>query len=264
MKVLGTLIGVIGLMIAMTACTGQTPSSFGRLETRDGATSIDLALGEKIAIVGAFQSEDLDDFLGCVGPTIRSANAAIPIIADEEFRTQVSPWFDSMKVLNSDRELMGLIQQPEVQHQFTKLGLRYLVIISGSVSAEADVSSSGAADVLLAAKCNISEHSTDAPLANAGLVLRSSESSSASTTTIAQLGVSWDEYAVLFAHFWDLKQAYSLGRISSTATGGGGAGVTLFIVPFLFLPDTEATVCDDVGWRLAQFFSGSKLVRPSQ
>jgi hypothetical protein len=238
----------------MAACIGQTPSSFGSLQTREGAASVNLALGEKIAIVGAFQSEDLEGFLACVGPTMRSANAAFPIVAEKEFRTQLSPWFDSQKVLNSDGEFIGLLRQPDLQNQFTKLGVRYLVILSGNVS----VSSTGSTEMPLAAECKISDF-TNALHANAGLVLGSSDISAATTTTLAQVGIGWDEHAVLFAHVWDLKQAYSLGRISSTSTGGGGAGV---YPPLLLLPDTEATVCDDVGWRLAQFFSGGKLVRP--
>jgi hypothetical protein len=74
-------------------------------------------------------------------------------------------------------------------------------------------------------------------------------------------GVAGEVRSALAADVWDIKRSQLAGDAGASMSGPAGGGIFI-LVPYAYGPDAENRVCDEVGWRLAQFFRGGRLVRP--
>lgn len=239
---------LLGTMVLVVACaTGRTPSSSGQLQAQSQATAVDLAPDEKIALINV-----KGKFSDCAAAVMQKANPSLRVVHEREFRDSVFPWFEPDIAPDTDDELAALLQRPVVSNRVAQLGVRYVVVVSG-VTTTGPVTDLGVpADAAQRSVCS----------SQARLNKALSQEENPATLSQAPLGgASWDEHTSLSVRVWDLRAAQSAGSIAAHASGHGAVGIFV-VVPFAFVPDTADTVCDDIGWRLAQFFSGGTLVKP--
>jgi hypothetical protein len=150
---------------------------------------------------------------------------------------------------------VAFIRRPEVKRQIAKHGLRYLVILSGSTVSHSGSLSSLPRDIRLSGRCSASESLGQMADLRAE---RIDYGPPDRPVDLAQFVVGWEQSSTFFARVWDLQQEHLMGSLNSSATGKGVAGL-IFVFPLVVLPETGKTVCKEIGWHLAQFFSGGKL-----
>lgn len=245
-------------MAMLVACTGQEAVTSNNLRTADGNTAIELAAGERIGAIAEWQADDLDSFVDCVEKRIRTANPAILLVSNKVIRPLLLPLLKQGRFPGSDEGLADLVRQPDVRQQIANHGLRYLVILGGSTASHSGSVSNMPRKSQLSGQCSASESLRQMADPGTEPVEYSSPDRPAD---LAQIGVGWEQSSVFFARVWDLRQEYSMGSLNSSATGKGAAGL-IFLFPLVVLPETGKTVCKEVGWHLAQFFSGGKLAEP--
>lgn len=260
---LGLLLGALALT---AACSGKRSSSSGGLQAHDQAAAVELAPGEKIAVIRG--EGGMSQLVDCVVRVMQRANSALRIVPDKQFRDSMFPWFEPGIAPDTDEELATLLRQAVVSDSIVKLGVRYVVSVSG-ITRTGPVTDLGAPSAAIFATSGNQLGSVQVATCSSDTMLGAAQSQGESPAVLAQVaplppvgGVGWDEYTSLSAQVWDLRLARSAGSIGADASGHGAVGVVV-IIPFAILPDTVGTVCGDVGWRLAQFFSGGKLVNPA-
>src|SRR5262245_15651117 len=113
---LGLLLGALALT---AACSGKTSSSSGRLQAQDQAAAVELAAGEKIAIIRG--EGGMSQLVDCVVRVMQRANAALRIVPDKQFRDSMFPWFEPGIAPDTDEELATLLRQTVVFDSIVKL-----------------------------------------------------------------------------------------------------------------------------------------------
>ena len=223
MKSFKPLILLFGSMAVIAACTtGGPPSSSGKLEAPGGVPAIALAPGEKVAVISATQEN----------------------IGMDELLDCVG------SVMRKANPALGIVPDKRFRAE----------LFPWFEPGTAPDSDEALAALLQQPVVNerITSLGVRYVVSVGGSHTKSADDVGGAAGVIVLGG---EDQSQLSARLWDLQLAKSMGSITASASGHFAAGV-IAIVPFAFGPDTKGKVCNDVGWRLAQFLSGGKLAEP--
>jgi hypothetical protein len=162
-------------------------------------------------------SEDVAD---CLEKTLPRICPTLQFFPHEEFVDMLFPWFEPGVIPESKEDLEALLKNRVVQNRISKLGIRYVITLSGRT--KHDYSHSEVIIPSIYAH-NITKHkySTD-----------------------------------IWVHVWDLKELELLLKTDSHEHGTSYMGV-VYVVPF-WIPgrDTEDLVCDEIVEKLTPHLPG--------
>ena len=189
-------------------------------EVRESATGLNTE--ESIVVLGRrHKGGDAteDKFVDCVSARLARGKDGLGIIGDDEFVDSLFPWFEPRTAPLKTSELPRMLSRPLLSDRLTEIGVRYMVWIEGSTER---IDSAGSMT------CSIT------------------------ATGAGCFGfLSWEDGASYEASIWDIKNAMSVGKISSDSSGT--SFVPAVIVPLPFIARVQHSACNSLADQLKAF-----------
>lgn len=203
------------LIVALGGCVTSTIQ-----EVRESPTG--LSKEESIVVLGRrHKGRDAteDKFVDCVSERLGRGKDGLGIIGDDEFVDSLFPWFEPRTAPLKTSDLPSMLSRPLLAERLTEIGLRYMVWIEGSTER---IDSAGSMT------CSIT------------------------ATGAGCFGfLSWEDGASYEASIWDIKNAVSVGKISSDSTGT--SFVPAVVVPIPFIARVQHSACNSMADQLKSF-----------
>lgn len=203
------------LIVALGGCVTSTIQ-----EVRESPTG--LSKEESIVVLGRRhkgREATEDKFVDCVSERLGRGKDGLGIIGDDEFVDSLFPWFEPRTAPLKTSDLPRMLSRPLLAERLTEIGLRYMVWIEGSTER---IDSAGSMT------CSIT------------------------ATGAGCFGfLSWEDGASYEASIWDIKNAVSVGKISSDATGT--SFVPAVVVPIPFIARVQHSACNSMADQLKSF-----------
>jgi hypothetical protein len=212
----------LGLMFPLGGCVSSSIQEIREAET--GLTS-----EESIVLIGRRtlpnQEETEHSFVSCLSRRIGGSSGGKPIkvIAEDDFRDALFPWFEPRTAPTNSTDLPALMAQPHLAARLNELGLRYLVWIAG----DTDRTDSGG-----------------------------SMTCSVTTAGAGCFGfLTWENSSAYEASIWDIKTGASVGRISSDAVGT--SYMPAVVVPLPLIARVRSSACNTLADQLKSFLTAT-------
>ena len=192
-------------------------------QSRDAVTGI--ASDEAMVLLGRAsynEKQTEESFTDCIADVLNKGDQSIRLIAQQQFKDDLYPWFEPRTAPTSADELGRLFAQPGVKARIDDANVRYLAWIDGDT---VTIDSGGSMS------CTISSFGGGC------------------------FGMSyWEEDASYEASIWDLKAMTSTGQISADATGTSYLAGVVLPIPILASPGNAA--CEGLAEQLRSFIQG--------
>ncbi len=201
----------LGCSIALGACTATTVQE--KVETPPKGI-----YGEVLTVLP--QGPQDHRFAECVSDTLKTARPNLQFVPQDQFRDALFPWFEPGIAPKSAEELASLLGKRLVEEMIAKLGIRYVILVTGETVQQGF---EGPFGILSAPPAGGFFGYATAPR----------------ETKIA-------------ATIWDLKGTRLFPTEHAEARGAFVAAA--FILPVLIPTATETPACKDLGQRLAGYF----------
>lgn len=212
------LIGSVGCGLLLVVLAGCVTSTIQ--EVRESPTGLS---GEESVVVlgrrhkGGDATED--KFVDCVSDRLGRGKDGLGVIGDDEFVDSLFPWFEPRTAPLKTADLPRMLSRPLLSERLTEIGVRYMIWIEGSTER---IDSSGSMT------CSIT------------------------TTGAGCFGfLSWEDGASYEATIWDIKNAVSVGKISSDSSGT--SFVPAVVVPIPFIARVQHSACNSMATQLKAF-----------
>lgn len=192
-------------------------------QSRDAVTGI--SSDEAMVLLGRAsynEKQTEESFTDCIADVLNKGDQSIRLIAQQQFKDDLYPWFEPRTAPTSADELGRLFAQPGVKARIDDAKVRYLAWIDGDT---VTIDSGGSMS------CTISSFGGGC------------------------FGMSyWEEDASYEASIWDLKAMTSTGQISADATGTSYLAGVVLPIPILARPGNAA--CEGLAEQLRSFIQG--------
>ncbi len=192
-------------------------------QSRDAVTGI--SSDEAMVLLGRAsynEKQTEESFTDCIADVLNKGDQSIRLIAQQQFKDDLYPWFEPRTAPTSADELGKLFAQPGVKERIDDANVRYLAWIDGDT---VTIDSGGSMS------CTISSFGGGC------------------------FGMSyWEEDASYEASIWDLKAMTSTGQISADATGTSYLAGVVLPIPILARPGNAA--CEGLAEQLRSFIQG--------
>jgi len=192
-------------------------------QSRDAVTGI--SSDEAMVLLGRAsynEKQTEESFTDCIADVLNKGDQSIRLIAQQQFKDDLYPWFEPRTAPTSADELGRLFAQPGVKARIDDANVRYLAWIDGDT---VTIDSGGSMS------CTISSFGGGC------------------------FGMSyWEEDASYEASIWDLKAMTSTGQISADATGTSYLAGVVLPIPILARPGNAA--CEGLAEQLRSFIQG--------
>lgn len=212
------LIGSAGCGLLLVVLSGCVTSTIQ--EVRESATG--LSAEESVVVLGRrHKGGDAteDKFVDCVSDRLGRGKDGLGVIGDDEFVDSLFPWFEPRTAPLKTADLPRMLSRPLLSERLTEIGIRYMIWIEGSTER---IDSSGSMT------CSIT------------------------TTGAGCFGfLSWEDGASYEASIWDIKNAVSVGKISSDSSGT--SFVPAVVVPIPFIARVQHSACNSMAAQLKAF-----------
>jgi hypothetical protein len=213
-----SLLGAAGCGLLLVTLGGCVTSTIQ--EVRESATG--LSGEESIVVLGRRhkgREATEDKFVDCVSARLGKGKDGLGVIGDDEFVDSLFPWFEPRTAPLKTSELPRMLSRPLLAERLTEIGVRYMVWIEGSTER---IDSAGSMT------CSIT------------------------ATGAGCFGfLSWEDGASYEASIWDIKNAMSVGKISSDSTGT--SFVPAVVVPLPFIARVQHSACNSMADQLKSF-----------
>lgn len=110
---------LLGFLILAGGCTAS------RIKSKEKSPPV-----KTLAVLSINQSSA--DFSECVLKGMHRANRKLTFVDSQEFRDTFFPWFEPGTAPQEADDLVLLLNKPLVQEKITQLGLRYVILVSGT------------------------------------------------------------------------------------------------------------------------------------
>ncbi len=165
------------------------------------------------------QEETEAKFVNCISKNMSGGKQRVNVVAEQEFRDALFPWFEPRTAPANASDLPELISQPELAERLESLGLRYLIWVQGDTDR------------------------TD----SAG-----SLTCSVTATGAGCFGfLTWEMDAGYEAQVWDVRSGSLAGRVSSEAVGT--SYMPAVVVPLPFIAPVRSSACSSLAQQLKSF-----------
>ncbi len=165
------------------------------------------------------QDETEAKFVNCISKNMGGGKQRVNVVAEQEFRDALFPWFEPRTAPANASDLPELISQPELAERLESLGLRYLIWVQGDTDR------------------------TD----SAG-----SLTCSVTATGAGCFGfLTWEMDAGYEAQVWDVRSGNLAGRVSSEAVGT--SYMPAVVVPLPFIAPVRSSACSSLAQQLKSF-----------
>ena len=165
------------------------------------------------------QEETEAKFVDCISKNMGGGKQRVNVVAEQEFRDALFPWFEPRTAPSNASDLPELISQPELAERLESLGLRYLIWVQGDTDR------------------------TD----SAG-----SLTCSVTATGAGCFGfLTWEMDAGYEAQVWDVRSGTLAGRVSSEAVGT--SYMPAVVVPLPFIAPVRSSACSSLAQQLKSF-----------
>ncbi len=162
------------------------------------------------------ESETEADFIDCVKKQIAKGSEGLPIGSDEAFMDQLFPWFEPRVAPLSDDNLPEFLAKPGVADRIVESGVRYVIWVDGQTEL---VDGGGQLS------CDIN---------------------------IGCFGFNWWEKGADYeATIWDLRDAKSMGLITTDVSGR--SYMPAVVVPIPLIARTQAAACEGMADSLRRY-----------
>ena len=183
-----------------------------------------LGQGESIVVLGRRHSsgyETEDDFISCVGKSLRQGQTDIDVIPEKDFVDTMYPYFETSTAPMDVKNLDKLVQIPAIAAKFNDLKLRYFVWIDGATE-------------------------------------RTDSSGSVSCAVGPGGGgcfgfAYWKDEANYEASIWDFKELALSGKINAETKGT--SYMPAVIIPIPMLARVQENACKSLANQIKIFFS---------
>lgn len=206
-------IGALGaLLVSTTGCvTSRIDTSFNE--------SVELSDTASVVLLARRQNvehETESGFMDCIKKAITSGADPVPIGSDQAFMDKLFPWFEPRIAPLSDENLPDLLAKPGVAERILESGVRYIVWVDGSTEL---IDGGGQLS------CDIN---------------------------IGCFGFNWWEKGADYeAAIWDLRDAKSMGLISTDVSGR--SYMPAVVVPIPLIARTQAAACKGLASSLREY-----------
>ena len=212
------------LLLVLIAANMLSGCVTSRIEqSRDAVTGI--SSDEAMVLLGRAsynEKQTEESFTDCIADVLNKGDQSIRLIAQQQFKDDLYPWFEPRTAPTSADELGRLFAQPGVKARIDDANVRYLAWIDGDT---VTIDSGGSMS------CTISSFGGGC------------------------FGMSyWEEDASYEASIWDLKAMTSTGQISADATGTSYLAGVVLPIPILARPGNAA--CEGLAEQLRSFIQG--------
>jgi hypothetical protein len=215
---LASALTVLCFVMPLTGCVTATVQ-----QVREASTG--MAEGDSIVVLGRRDRPSSDEtelkFIECVSSNISKGSAGITVINEQAFRDAMFPWFEPRTAPANTSDLPELMTTPVLSKRLQELGLRYLVWIDGST------------------------------------VRTDSGGSMTCSVTTAGAGcfgfLSWENDSSYEATVWDVRNANSVGKVSSDAIGT--SYMPAIVVPLPFIARVQNSACTSMAGQLRAFIT---------
>jgi hypothetical protein len=171
------------------------------------------------------QDFDDNDVVKCIRPAMHKVNPDLNFISAKEFREKLYPYFTPSYTPHDLDGYKNILDKPEVLQRINSLGVRYLIILTrgGSVNNW-----------------------------HGGILCGAGYGGGGC------FGLSWwNRKSELDLAIWDLSNKSLEGNVRADATGTGIMPAFGLPIP-VYMPATEAAVCEELGIRLGKLLSGQE------
>ena len=180
--------------------------------------------GEAIVVLGRRHSssyETEDDFISCVGKSLKQGQSEINVIPEKDFVDSMYPYFETSTAPMDVRNLGKLAKIPVIADKFNDFNLRYFVWIDGATE-------------------------------------RTDSSGSVSCAVGPGGGgcfgfAYWKDEANYEASIWDFKQLALSGKINAETKGT--SFMPAIIIPIPMLARVQENACKSLANQIKTFFS---------
>ncbi len=192
-------------------------------EYREAPTAL-IAGGEAIVVLGRRHSsgyETENDFISCVGKSLRQGQSDINVILEQEFIDSMYPYFETSTAPMDVKNLGKLAQIPVIASKFNEFNLRYFVWIDGATE-------------------------------------RTDKSGSVSCAVGPGGGgcfgfAYWKDEANYEASIWDFKELALSGKINAETKGT--SFMPALIIPVPLLARVQENACKSLANQIRTFFT---------
>ena len=218
MKILAVITLSVGLAL-LSGCKSTTVID----EYRETSVASIIG-GEAIVVLGRRHSssyETEDDFISCVGKSLKQGQSEINVIPEKDFVDSMYPYFETSTAPMDVRNLGKLAQIPVIADKFNDFNLRYFVWIDGATE-------------------------------------RTDSSGSVSCAVGPGGGgcfgfAYWKDEANYEASIWDFKQLALSGKINAETKGT--SFMPAIIIPIPMLARVQENACKSLANQIKTFFS---------
>lgn len=216
-------------LVVSTAILGGGCMHAQMQESREFATNI--AHDEAVVLLSKPHVEGTgteEKFTDCVTEDLERGTGrkrGFKIHDDDQFVDSLFPWFEPSTAPTRPESLAALFEKPGVAKRIAESGVRYIVWLDGDT------------------------HKTDGG---------GSLACGASPGGAGCIGFGWwEKESDYVANIWDLKEARSVGTLSTNVTGT--SALVGAIVPLPFIARVQSAACDRMASQLRDFLQGADL-----
>ena len=218
MRILAVITLLVGLIL-LSGCKSTTVID----EYRETSVASIIG-GEAIVVLGRRHSssyETEDDFISCVGKSLKQGQSEINVIPEKDFVDSMYPYFETSTAPMDVRNLGKLAKIPVIADKFNDFNLRYFVWIDGATE-------------------------------------RTDSSGSVSCAVGPGGGgcfgfAYWKDEANYEASIWDFKQLALSGKINAETKGT--SFMPAIIIPIPMLARVQENACKSLANQIKTFFS---------
>lgn len=210
----------IGALIAAAAATGLTGCVTSRIDTSFNER---LALSDTASVVLLARQQNAETqteagFIDCVKKEITKGSEGIPIGSDQAFMDKLFPWFEPRVAPLSEDNLPELLAKPGVAERILESGVRYVIWVDGQTEM---IDGGGQLS------CDIN---------------------------IGCFGFNWWEKGADYeAAIWDLRDAKSMGLVTTDVSGR--SYMPAVVVPIPLIARTQAAACQGLAASLRDYLN---------
>ena len=209
-------IGCLFYLMLASGCVTSTVQQVRESSTGITETESVVVLSRKTR---PSQEETEAKFVNCISKNMRGGKQRVNVVAEQDFRDALFPWFEPRTAPANASDLPELISQPELAERLESLGLRYLIWVQGDTDR------------------------TD----SAG-----SLTCSVTATGAGCFGfLTWEMDAGYEAQVWDIRSGNLAGRVSSEAVGT--SYMPAVVVPLPFIAPVRSSACSSLAQQLKSF-----------
>jgi hypothetical protein len=208
--------GCLVCLLLLSGCVTSTVQQVRESATGMNETESVVVLSRKTR---PSQDETEDQFVKCISKNMSGGKHKLHVVAEQEFRDAMFPWFEPRTAPVNAADLPELIAQPELADRLESLGLRYLIWVQGD---------------------------TDR-----------TDSSGSLTCSVTATGagcfgfLTWEMDAGYEAQVWDVRSGNLAGRVSSEAVGT--SYMPAVVVPLPFIAPVRSSACSSLAQQLKSF-----------